>query len=65
MGPDSKGRPPGKWKDIVREYMEERGATRGEGLIKQRKYFDQGEVEAFMPPLGGTFLEGARCQTYR
>ncbi len=29
MGPSSKGRPPGRWRDRVTEYMCERGASRG------------------------------------
>ncbi len=36
VGPNSRGRPPGRWKDRVKEYMCERGATRGgDGWIKQ------------------------------
>ncbi len=35
VGPSSKGRPPGKWRDRVKEYMCERGAVRGERWIKQ------------------------------
>ncbi len=31
-GPSRKGRPLGRWKDTVRQYMSERGATRGGGL---------------------------------
>ncbi len=36
MGPDSRRRPLGRWRDRVKEYMCERGATRGKGWIKQR-----------------------------
>ncbi len=32
VSPNSRGRPLGRWRDGVREYMCERGATRGEGL---------------------------------
>ncbi len=31
VGPNSRGRPPGTWRDRVKEYMCERGATRGGG----------------------------------
>ncbi len=38
LGSNSRGRPPGKWRDRVKEYLCERGATRGGGgsWIKQR-----------------------------
>ncbi len=29
VGPDSRGRPLGRWRDRVKEYMCERGASRG------------------------------------
>ncbi len=36
MDPNSRGRPVGRWRDRVKEYMCERGATRGgESWIKQ------------------------------
>ena len=31
VGPDSRGRPPGRWRDRVREYMCERASTGGQG----------------------------------
>ncbi len=31
VGPNSRGKPLGRWKDRVGEYMCERGATRGKG----------------------------------
>ncbi len=31
-GPSRRGRPLGRWKDRVKEYMSEKGATRGGGL---------------------------------
>ncbi len=36
VGPNSRGRPLGRWKDRVKEYMSERGATRTskEGVSK-------------------------------
>ncbi len=30
VGPSSRGRPRGRWRDRVKEYMCERGAARGE-----------------------------------
>ncbi len=44
VGLNSRGRSPGKWRDRVKEYMCERGATRRGGL-------DQARREC----LGGTF----------
>ena len=32
VGTDSRGRPPGRWRDRIKEYMCERGATREGGL---------------------------------
>ena len=37
VGPNSRGRPPGRWKDKVKEYMCERGATRGVGLDQAKR----------------------------
>ncbi len=39
VGPKRRGRPLGRWRDRVKVYMCERGATRGgeEGWIKQRR----------------------------
>ncbi len=37
VGPSSRGRPPGRWKDRVKEYMCERGATRGGGGLDQAR----------------------------
>ncbi len=36
-GPSKKGKPLGRWKDRVKEYMSERGATRGGGLEQARR----------------------------
>ncbi len=36
VGPNSRRRPPGRWRDRVKEYMCERGATRG-GRLDQAK----------------------------
>ncbi len=37
MGPSSRGRPPGRCRDRVKEYMCERGATREGGLDQARR----------------------------
>ncbi len=34
-GPNSRGKPSGRWRDRVKEYMCERGATKWEACIKQ------------------------------
>ncbi len=39
VGPNSKGRPLDRWKDWVKEYMCERGATRGGGFEQTRREF--------------------------
>ncbi len=36
-GPSRRGRPLGIWKDRVKEYMSERGATRGGGIEEVRR----------------------------
>ncbi len=36
-GPSSRGRPPVRWRDRVKEYMSARGASRGEGLNQTRR----------------------------
>ncbi len=56
MGPNSRGRPPGRWRDRVKEHMCERGATRG-GRLDQasRKCLDRERWKLFCcgHPLGG------------
>ncbi len=37
VGPSSRGRSPARWRDRVKEYMCERGATRGGGLDQARR----------------------------
>ncbi len=37
VGPSSKGRPPGRWRGRVKEYICERGATRGGKLDQARR----------------------------
>ncbi len=37
VDPDSRGRPPGRWRDRVKEYMCERGATRRGGFNQTRR----------------------------
>lgn len=68
MVPRSRGRPHGRWRDKVKEYVCERDATRREGLDQARtdclererwRHFCCGHSP------GGTFPEGARHQSYR
>ncbi len=49
VGPNSGGRPLGRWKDKVKKYMCERDATRGGGTDHARRVFGLGEVEALLP----------------
>ncbi len=61
VGTSSRGRPLGKWRDGVKEYMSERGATRGGGLDQaKREYLDRERWRLFCHghPLGTTFPEG-------
>ncbi len=37
VGSGRRGRPLERWKDMVKEYMSERGATRGRGLEQARR----------------------------
>ena len=39
VGPNSKGRSLGRWKDRVKEYMWERSATRGGGIGRDGGFF--------------------------
>ncbi len=71
VGPSTRGRPPGRWRNKVKEYMCERGATKG-GRAGSRKeggfgLIEDCEVEAFLlwPPSLGTFSEGAKHQSFR
>ncbi len=53
-GHSRRGRPPGKWRDRVKKYMCERGATSGRGLDQtRRKYLTQkgGGFSAMHTPL--------------
>ncbi len=67
VGPNSRGRSPGGWRDRVKEYMCERCYQRGRAGSSKEGVFGQGEVEAFLPwpHPWGTFLEGARCHCCR
>ncbi len=68
-GHSRRGRPLGRWRDRVKEYMCERGATRRAGLDQASKegVFGQGEVDTFLPwpHPWETFLGGARRLSYR
>ncbi len=49
VGPTSKGRPPVRWRDRIKEYMCERGATWwGRAGSGKEGMFGQGEVETFL-----------------
>ncbi len=49
VGPNSRGRPPARWRDRVKEYMCERGATRrGRAGSSKKGVFGWGEVETFL-----------------
>ncbi len=56
VGPSSRGRPPVRWRDRVKGYMCERGATREGGLDQaRRKCMDRERWKLFCcgQPLGG------------
>ncbi len=58
VGYSSRGRPLGRWRDRVKEYMCERGATRGGGLDQaRRECLDRGRRRLFCcgHTLGGHF----------
>ncbi len=49
VGPNSRGRPLVRWRDRVKEYTCERGATRGGRAGSSKEgVFGQGEVETFL-----------------
>ncbi len=53
VGPNSRGRSPRRWRDKVKEYMCERGATRRGGLDQaKREYLEKGNFSALATPLG-------------
>ncbi len=52
MTPNSRGKLVGRCRDRVKEYMCEKGATRGEGWIKQRGTGRGGVFSAMATPLG-------------
>ncbi len=53
VGPNSKGRPPGRFRDRVKEYMCERSATRRGGLDQARREClgRGGDFSAMVTPL--------------
>ncbi len=56
VGPKSRGRPPGRWRDRVKEYVCERGATRGRRLDQaEREWLGKERWRLFCcgHPLGG------------
>ncbi len=61
VGPSSRGRPPGRWRDRVKEYMFERSATREGGLDQaSRECLDRERWRFFCHghPLEGRSLRG-------
>ncbi len=67
VSPNSRGRPPGRWKDRANKYISERGATRRGKLDQARRdCLDWERWELFYRdhPLWGRSLEGVRCQNY-
>ncbi len=54
VGPNSRGRSPGRWRDRIKEYMWERGATRGGGLDQRGSAWTGrgGDYSAVATPLG-------------
>ncbi len=68
VGINSRGRLLGRRRDRVREYMCERGVTRGGGLDQARReclHRERWSLSCCGHPFAGTFLEGARHQSYR
>ncbi len=66
-GPNRRGRPLGRWKDRMEEYLEERGMS-GRGVLEEvrRKCWDRERWRLLLwPSPGWTFPEGAKCQSYR
>ncbi len=68
-GPSRRGRPLGRWKDRVKEYISEKKCyvVEGEGLNKQGGSVWIGRDEGCytMATPWGMFPEGARHQSYR
>ncbi len=55
VGPNSRGRPPGRWRGRVKEYMCERGASRRGGLDQARRECldrERWRLSAVATPLG-------------
>ncbi len=69
VGPNSRGRPPGRQRDTVNEYMCERSAARGGRLDQARTECLDGERWRLFcrghPPGGRSRREQARHQSYR
>ncbi len=58
-GPNSRGRPPGRWRDRVKEYMCERGATREGRAESRRRCLDRERWRLFF---SGHLLRGHSWQ---
>ncbi len=65
VGLNSRGRPLGKRKDRVQEYVCEKGATRGAGLYQAKSACLGGGGFSAVAIILTTFPTGARCQSHR
>ncbi len=66
VGPRSRGKLLGKWRDRAKEYIREMLPDR-EDWIKQggSVWVGRGGGFSAVPSSSGTFPEGVRCQSYR
>ncbi len=65
VSPNYRGRPPGRWRDRVKEYMCESGATRGGRLDQARRECLDRETFLLWPSLWRIFPGGVRRHSYR
>ncbi len=64
VGPNSRGKLLGRWRDRLKEYMCERGATRGAGLDQARReclYRERWRLFYRGHSLGGAISEGSEA----
>ncbi len=64
-GHSRRGRALWRWRDRAKEYLCERGATRGGGLDQARRDRERWRLFCFGHTLVGMFLEGVRHQCHR
>ncbi len=68
VGPNSRGRLPGRWRDRVKEYICERGATRVGGLDQARREcldWESWRLFCLATPLGDIPRGSKVSQSYR